>query len=87
MCLVVIVAIFRQTIAQVSVHVAQVVLLLPDDRPRPHDPQPPHGLPRREAVPPQHVERDEHAGATESGLAVDGDGARRGVDDAEDMAG
>jgi hypothetical protein len=38
-------------------------LLLPDDAPQPHDAQPAHGLPRREAVVLHHVECDESARA------------------------
>ena len=41
---------------------AEVALLLPDDRPRPHDAKPPHRLPRREAVRPHQVQRDERSG-------------------------
>ena len=38
---------------------AEEVLLPPDDRARPHEAQPAHGLPRREAVKPHHAEGDE----------------------------
>ena len=60
------------------------VLLLPDDRPRPHDAQPAHGLPRREAAPPHQVERGERAGAAEARGAVHGDRARGRIGEGEE---
>ena len=63
---------------------AQVALLLPDDRPRPHDAKPPHRLPRSEAVRPHQVQRDERPRPAEPREAVYGDGAGGGVDDAEE---
>ena len=39
---------------------------LPDDRPRPHDAQPPHRLPRREAVRAHQPQRDELSGPAQA---------------------
>ena len=63
---------------------AEVVLLLPDDRPRPHDAQPPYRLPRREAVRPHQPQRDERPRPPEPVMTMHGDGAGGGVDDAEE---
>ena len=60
---------------------AEVVLLLADDRPRPHDAQPPHRLPRREAVRAHQPQRDERPRPADSSVTVHGDGAGGGVDD------
>ena len=63
---------------------AEVLLLLPDDRPRPHDAQPPHRLPRREAVRAHQPQRDERPRPAPAVIAVHGDGAGGGVDDGEE---
>ena len=63
---------------------AEVVLLLADDAARAHDAEPAHGLAGAESVRTHQVACDEGAGAAEAGLAVHGDKARRGVDDAEE---
>ena len=66
-----------------AVDSAEVVLLLADDAARAHDAEPAHRLARAEAVRPHQVARDERAGPAEAGLAVHGDEALRGIDDAE----
>ena len=66
---------------------AQVALLLPDDRPRPHDAQPPHRLSRREAWRPHQVQRDERSRPPPTVAAVNGDGAGGCVDDVAECRG
>ena len=57
---------------QASLHRHQVVLLVVEDGPGPHDA---HGLARREAVALHEVDSGERAGAPELRRAVDRDGA------------
>ena len=66
-------------------HHQQVVLLLADDRPRPHYAQPRNGLARREALRPHHVQGDERARASQPSVAVHRHNSRGGVDDLQEV--
>ena len=62
---------------------AEEVLLRPDDRPPPHDPQPAHHR-ASEPARPHHVEREERASAPQPRQAVHRPHARRRVHDLEE---
>ena len=67
-----------------GLHLAQVLLLRPDDAPRAYDAEPAHGLAGREAVVLHHVEGDERAGAAEAAAAVHGESAGNALGDGEE---
>ena len=64
---------------------AEVLLLRPDDASRPHDPEPSHSLPRREAVVLHHIECNESAGAAKASLAVNRECSRECLGQGEEF--
>lgn len=73
--------------AAIRVRTGEVAGLGVQDGAGPEDAEPGDGGACREPVVPDEEERGQGAGATEAGVAVDGDEARGGIDDAKELGG